>query len=1269
MRSRKNELTGKRVLSLLLTLAVILCSIAAIPVRATSTVAEETPYNIGWGSPAIPMYENKYLDLKKTTVQFEKDGEYTNGGEIEWSINEANTPGESEIILDNSNKILMTFSSGKYILNAVKGNKNAKIYVLVNKQGEEEFILDSSDFRTENFDAEKWYSGRHGQLIDNYYINGCAYTYQSKAWYTAKSGRMYIGGGNGGAEPLDYGNPLVMYDSEILNDFADYTVSAKIVLENSWGEDASSRPNFSIVARGKINKADRTEGENVLATDASALFLTLRGYGGLCVLAKSPTGTQELGTLAHGDTLYTPSAFESDEAAVAAISQGGEYTTAGHKEITRAVEMTLLGNDIRYMLDGQVVFDSKAGNSKYFRFNETNEQGMSTATTGEYTAYETDMANLNTEKGTIGFATGRRIISVLDFKVTLNIETMPKMSNIYYIKNTHPAIPMYAGTAVETDDLFIEFEDGTYKTGNYLNWQLDFGDNTMIDTTNGYLIAVKEGISSYTVTSGSKSSKVYVIVNEKGNNEFVLENIDFTTDGFNAEKWYSGRHGKLWDNYYLKERAYVYMAKPWYTARNNKMYLGGYDGGTNPLDYNNTVAMYDSEILKDFADYTITAKVALENTYSEDLSSRPNFSIVARGNINKANRSEGENVFESGNSALFLTLRGYGGLCVLAKSPTGTQELGTLAHGDTLYTPSAFESDEAAVAAISQGGEYTTAGHIGIVREIEMKLSDDDIRYTLDGQVIFDSEAEGNKYLRFGVENENGMSTSVARAYSNYDTDITAMNTGKGTIGFATGRRYVSITECKVTLNVDKLPTAVAAPLTVSELVAEYRSYTDSRISEILTATPKVTPNQNGRSFYFSNNGSPTNSGTSEENAISDLSALSKLGLKSGDTVYFECGSVWRKKISVSWEGVTFTSYGTGEKPKFYGSPENAATSAHWNTTDTENVYVYYKTLAGDVGTLVFDEGAQHGIKHIPVVKDEKSVDHASGEDFATYKDLKQNFDFYHDVSKGLLYLYYDNGNPGANFNSIELCTRGNIFAVNANNVTIDNLCIRYGGSHGIGSSASTGLTVRNCEIGWIGGSIQSTNYTSPTRFGNGVEVWESAYDFTVDNNYFYQIYDAAATFQYTGSNSTMEYRNIKFINNVMDYCNYSIEYFLSNNSNTASAISDVEFSNNLMWYAGEGFSSQRPDKTGAHIKSWGHGNRTDGNFVIKNNLFAFACDVLVETYSKYGVSPQYSNNTYIQFASGKLGRTYDYGKYLNFEAQYIEDYFKEKDAKVIVVK
>ncbi len=467
------------------------------------------------------------------------------------------------------------------------------------------------------------------------------------------------------------------------------------------------------------------------------------------------------------------------------------------------------------------------------------------------------------------------------------------------------------------------------------------------------------------------------------------------------------------------------------------------------------------------------------------------------------------------------------------------------------------------------------------------------------------------------------------------------------------------------------LPDTTFAVLSRDEVNKSYRAYTDWRIYSIRAAKSEEKPKNGGRAIYVSNSGSPSNTGLSPDQALASPANLSRMVLRQGDVVYFERGSVWRTPFIAGVEGVTYSVYGEGEKPKFYASPDNFANTDYWESTDKANIYKCSVKLSEDVGTIVFNDGEAHGIKHIIVTdKNGIKVDNASKEPFAGYADLKQNYDFYHDNSSGYVYLYFDKGNPADSFESIELCIKKHIISIRANNITIDNLCLKYGGAHGISSGSVVGLTVKNCEFGWIGGSIQSGDYSSPTRFGNAVEVWGSANEFTVDNCYFYQIYDAAATFQYKSDDRhTIRYDNIKFNNNVMDYCNYSIEYFLSAGKTWDDCIKDIEFSGNMMWYAGEGFCAQRPEKTGAHIKSWKHVNDTQGSFVIKDNLFAFAYDMLLESYSKNGFEPEYSNNTYIQFEDKPLGRTGNMASTVKLSEGTLQRHFKDTTPKIIVVK
>ena len=95
-------------------------------------------------------------------------------------------------------------------------------------------------------------------------------------------------------------------------------------------------------------------------------------------------------------------------------------------------------------------------------------------------------------------------------------------------------------------------------------------------------------------------------------------------------------------------------------------------------------------------------------------------------------------------------------------------------------------------------------------------------------------------------------------------------------------------------------------------------------------------------------------------------------------------------------------------------------------------------------------------------------------------QDLDEDLHFYHDVS-GTKYLYlYSEENPGNRFESIEFNMGYNLISVKGDGVTVDNLCLKYTGVHGVGAGTVNRLTVQNCEFGWIGGKVQG--YTARAR-------------------------------------------------------------------------------------------------------------------------------------------------------------------------------------------
>lgn len=406
------------------------------------------------------------------------------------------------------------------------------------------------------------------------------------------------------------------------------------------------------------------------------------------------------------------------------------------------------------------------------------------------------------------------------------------------------------------------------------------------------------------------------------------------------------------------------------------------------------------------------------------------------------------------------------------------------------------------------------------------------------------------------------------------------------------------------------------------EQMQTWRKRTDERIENILRS-PDL-PDSDAKTYYVANNGCDDNDGATPDSPWQTLDRVNGVELAPGTIVRFRRGDLWRGQIRAK-TGVTYTAYGRGEKPKLYGSPKNGADPALWEQTDAVHIW-RFKGWREDIGTIVCDNGKAHGIKAI--IRYEKDGSHwnnTTGERFMSWRDLTGDMHFYHDLTDGSVYLHSVE-NPGKRFGSIEFSVKRHGFVICGNDVTIDNFCVCYVGSHGVGSGTTSGLTVQNCAFYWIGGSIQAEGIfgrNHATRYGNGVEIYGGCDRYTVQNCYFCQIYDAAVTHQYnlTAENrengDDMSMRHVRYLGNVMEFCNYSIEYFLGGvPAGNPSHIEDVCIEDNYMWYAGRGFCSQRPDKTeAAHIKSWNHDNPTKC-YTIRQNLMVDSYNMLMHVHT-----------------------------------------------------
>lgn len=482
----------------------------------------------------------------------------------------------------------------------------------------------------------------------------------------------------------------------------------------------------------------------------------------------------------------------------------------------------------------------------------------------------------------------------------------------------------------------------------------------------------------------------------------------------------------------------------------------------------------------------------------------------------------------------------------------------------------------------------------------------------------------------------------------------------------------------------------------------------EKRKSEILNTQDNLS--LTGDIYYVSNAGNDENDGKTPVAPWKSLEKVSEANLKSGDGVLFKRGDLFRGRV-VTKPGVSYGAYGEGEKPKFYSGEKDYAEEALWELYDAAKNIWKCKEKMRDAGTFVFNHGQAHSRKLIPSYINGKFV---CREDesrvFDVRNEMTENLDLYwHFEEKfstspskgesfpvpdtiggfGDLYLRCDEGNPGAVFDSIEHLAGRHMFLVGTNDyVTIDNLCIKYVGMHGIaaGGGLVKGLKVTNCEIGWIGGAILHYSGMDPnypqggrgtvTRYGNGIEIYGACEDYTVSNCYVYEVYDAGITHQVTAPRK-ITMTKIKYTNNLLEKCVYGIEYFLDIRvGGEESYMDDVVMQGNLFRLSGYGWGQQRHNvDTPAHIKGWSFQN-TATNYFITDNIFDRCAYRMLHLVAEKAEScPEMNRNTYIQHENGMLGQ---YGsmeikepEILPFDEtaeQKINDILGDRSAKVYII-
>ena len=449
------------------------------------------------------------------------------------------------------------------------------------------------------------------------------------------------------------------------------------------------------------------------------------------------------------------------------------------------------------------------------------------------------------------------------------------------------------------------------------------------------------------------------------------------------------------------------------------------------------------------------------------------------------------------------------------------------------------------------------------------------------------------------------------------------------------------------------------------KFLAEIDTKAEALKEKIMNAKDELT--YTGTAYYFSNSGDDANDGLSPEKAVCSLERFYSLPLKEGDAVFFERGGLWRGELLVKVKNITIGAYGEGPKPRFYGSLKNYAVPHEWVKTDRPNIWKYTKPFDIDIGHIICNGGKVHCIK--------KCLGHYGFG--GTLDEVKNDLEFWCDRDDRNTLYFCSEQNPGERFFQIEMHRRISFFSLRSGQgARLDNLCIMYVGVHGISCGTFNDLHVTNCEIGYIGGGIQYTKGTRDTRLGNGVEIYGLCNDYSVENCYIHDCYDAGVTHQ---SKSAYDYplimENVRYTDNLFERCIYSIEYFCDQPNSDEDMMRHIRMTGNICRYAG-GFGWQRPNRVARHIQGgWLNCKRKypAEDYIVEGNIFDRSIDTLVSISSvKDEHLPVMKGNTYIQYAGKNYGANfvpYDHYKPFDEETErFIKETKGEADAVVAVV-
>ncbi len=651
-------------------------SALAVFAQTPSAVSGGTGYSVTDASPALPVFVNTKTDLSSVTVQMSAGAAPISGDKLIWALDSTNT-NENGIMISNSSNYIAALGTGIFTFNVTDADSNSrKVYVIANEVGDYNFNLEKIDFTNSTYDSAKWVLGSSGGA-NGYEPNG-----------VTKYTKRMTADNNGVTLPKNWTGSSTthfVYNSEILKDFGDYTITAGVKIPAVEGEDGT-KPLFGITARAAVNDdafgADATADTEIYKQNETALFMRMRCYGGLNIYGYNPSATSEQltdGNMNKVYSYYTKSdainsfedlTYKTQNAALVFNNKYVKYADGStNSDKLRKIELALKGDNILYKLDNTVIFDSSSADSAvgsmtdYYDRTYTAEKeydSQAFITDSVIADYESVYPSVNADanelynkykdayaesKGTIGFTIGRSTVILNSVTVslgTVNADSdMPAYSEfkIYSVDAANPFLPMTAGYSVSLGN-FSVVKNGETVLGDTIKWTLTEGDDTGIKVLSDRIEAYKKGVYKLT----GDGTELYVAVRAESDTAYTVYSGDYreqyNTDGtartdYGSWKTYILSNGKvfpLFDDYtsntnYTSDAVGGFMP---YTSEQLRNKINSTDG-INDRFY--AVTVLDDELVSKLTNYTVNATVL--NKYS----GRSSFGLAGRLNIDTVNFS------------------------------------------------------------------------------------------------------------------------------------------------------------------------------------------------------------------------------------------------------------------------------------------------------------------------------------------------------------------------------------------------------------------------------------------------------------------------------------------------------------------------------------------------------------------------------------------------------------------------------------------------------